>query len=71
MLRGFHRHPRRGDASELLSIGVDLRTVAGRLGHGSGGAITVRVYAAWVANANQVLSRWQLKDTSRPARRAA
>ncbi len=36
-------------ATELLSAGVDLRTVAGRLGHGGGGATTLRVYAAWVA----------------------
>jgi integrase len=36
-------------ATELLSGGVDLRTVAGRLGHGGGGATTLRVYAAWVA----------------------
>jgi integrase len=40
-------------ATELLSSGVDLRTVAGRLGHGGGGAITLRVYAAWVASADQ------------------
>lgn len=36
-------------ATELLSAGVDIRTVAGRLGHGGGGATTLRVYAAWVA----------------------
>lgn len=35
-------------ATELLNAGVDLRTVAGRLGHGGGGATTLRVYAAWV-----------------------
>jgi integrase len=35
-------------ATELLSAGIDLRAVAGRLGHG-GGATTLRVYAAWVA----------------------
>lgn len=40
-------------ATELLSGGVDLRTVAGRLGHGSGGAITLKVYAAWVASADR------------------
>ncbi|MCU1650737.1 MAG: integrase [Pseudonocardia sp.] len=32
-------------ATELLSSGVDLRTVAGRLGHGGGGATTLRAYA--------------------------
>jgi hypothetical protein len=36
--------------------GVDLRTVAGRLGHGSGGATTLKVYAAWVARADQQAS---------------
>lgn len=35
-------------ATDLLAAGVDLRTVAGRLGHGSGGATTLRFYAAWV-----------------------
>ena len=44
-------------ATELLASGVDLRTVAGRLGHGSGGAITLRVYAAWVAQADQDAAR--------------
>jgi integrase len=33
-------------ATELLTAGVDLRTVAGRLGHGGGGATTLNVYAA-------------------------
>lgn len=36
-------------ATELLTARVDLRTVAGRLDHGGGGATTLRVYAAWVA----------------------
>jgi integrase len=40
-------------ATELISAGVDVRTVAGRLGHGGGGATTLRVYAAWVAEADQ------------------
>ncbi|WAL63776.1 tyrosine-type recombinase/integrase [Amycolatopsis cynarae] len=40
-------------ATELLTAGVDLRTVAGRLGHGGGGATTLRVYAAWGAAADQ------------------
>jgi integrase len=30
-------------ATELLSAGIDLRTVAGRLGHGGGGATTLRL----------------------------
>ena len=40
-------------ATELLSAGVDIRTVAGRLGHGGGGATTLRVYAAWLSEADQ------------------
>jgi integrase len=45
-----HLHAlRHFSATELLSAGIDLRTVAGRLGHGGGGATTLRVYAAWVA----------------------
>jgi integrase len=40
-------------ATELLNGGVDVRAVAGRLGHGSGGAMTLRAYAAWLAEADQ------------------
>ena len=40
-------------ATELLTAGVDLRTVAGRLGHGGGGSTTLRVYAAWVASSDR------------------
>ncbi len=48
-----HTHAlRHYSATELLTAGVDLRTVAGHLGHG-GGATTLRVYAAWVAAADR------------------
>lgn len=41
-----HLHAlRHYSATELLTAGVDLRTVAGRLGHGGGGATTLRAYA--------------------------
>jgi integrase len=40
-------------ATELVSSGADVRTVAGRLGHGGGGTTTLRVYAAWVSEADQ------------------
>jgi integrase/DNA-binding transcriptional regulator YhcF (GntR family) len=40
-------------ATELIAAGVDVRTVAGRLGHGGGGATTLRVYSAWIAEADQ------------------
>ncbi len=40
-------------ATELINAGVDIRTIAGRLGHGGGGATTLRVYSAWLAEADQ------------------
>jgi integrase len=40
-------------ATELITAGVDIRTIAGRLGHGGGGATTLRVYSAWLAEADQ------------------
>ena len=40
-------------ATELIAAGVDVRTVAGRLGHGGGGATTLRVYSAWRPEADQ------------------
>jgi integrase len=49
-----HLHAlRHYSATELLSAGVDLRTVAGRLGHGGGGATTLKVYAAWVGESDR------------------
>jgi integrase len=53
-LRSTRLHAlRHYSATELLMAGVDLRTVAGRLGHGSGGATTSRFYAAWVDEADR------------------
>jgi integrase len=40
-------------ATELIKAGIDIRTVAGRLGHGGGGATTLRVYTAWISEADQ------------------
>ncbi len=49
-----HLHAlRHYSATELLTADVDLRTVAGRLGHGGGGATTSRVYAVWVGEADR------------------
>lgn len=49
-----HLHAlRHYSATELIAAGVDLRTVAGRLGHGGGGATTLRVYAAWKNDADR------------------
>jgi len=50
----MHLHQlRHYSATELISAGVDVRTVAGRLGHVGGGTTTLRVDSAWVAEANQ------------------
>ena len=50
----MHLHQlRHYSATELISAGVDVRTVAGRLGHGGGGSTTLRVYTAWLAEADQ------------------
>lgn len=63
-----HLHAlRHYSATELLSAGVDLRTVAGRLGHGGGGATTLRVYAAWVAASDRKAA--ELLGSRMPKRR--
>ena len=50
----MHIHQlRHYSATELIATGVDVRTVAGRLGHSGGGSTTLRVYSAWVAEADQ------------------
>lgn len=49
-----HLHSlRHYSATELIAAGVDVRTVAGRLGHSGGGVTTLRVYAAWRSEADQ------------------
>jgi integrase len=40
-------------ATELITAGVDVRTVAGRLGHSGGGTTTLKVYSAWRSEADQ------------------
>lgn len=53
-LRSTRLHSlRHYSATELIAAGVDVRTVAGRLGHGSGGATTLKIYAGWVDEAGQ------------------
>lgn len=53
-LRSTRLHSlRHYSATELIAAGVDVRTVAGRLGHGSGGTTTLKVYAAWVDEADR------------------
>jgi integrase len=48
----FHKL-RHYSATELITAGVDPRTVGGRLGHSGGGSTTLRVYSAWVAESDQ------------------
>ncbi|MCA1675191.1 MAG: tyrosine-type recombinase/integrase, partial [Actinobacteria bacterium] len=44
-------------ATELIAAGVDVRTVAGRLGHSGGGTTTLKAYTAWVSEADQRAAR--------------
>jgi integrase len=48
----FHKL-RHYTATELIAAGVDVRTVAGRLGHAGGGTTTLGTYTAWVSDADQ------------------
>jgi integrase len=59
-------------ATELITAGVDVRTVAGRLGHGGGGTTTLRVYTAWVSESDQrasvrLFSRMPVRPATEPA----
>jgi site-specific recombinase XerD len=50
----MHIHQlRHYSATELIASGVDVRTVAGRLGHSGGGTTTLKVYSAFLAEADQ------------------
>jgi len=64
-----HLHAlRHYSATELLTAGIDLRTVTGRLGHGGGGATTLRVYAAWVCESYRRAAKVLGGRMQRPAR---
>jgi integrase len=59
-------------ATELSTAGVDIRMVAGRLGHGRGGTITLRVYTAWVSESDQrastrLVARMPARPSAAPA----
>ncbi len=62
-LHSFGRH---FSATQLLAGGVDVRTVAGRLGHGGGGATTLRVYSHFVAAADRRAAELLGKAVPRP-----
>jgi integrase len=68
-----HLHAlRHYSATELIAAGVDVRTVAGRLGHDRGGATALRVYAAWVSEADQrAAATLSARMPPRPAPRQA
>jgi integrase len=67
-----HLHAlRHYSATELLMAGVDLRTVAGRLGHGGGGTTTLRVYAAWVGESDRRAAEILGSRMTRPQRSPA
>ena len=64
-----HLHAlRHYSATELFTAGIDLRTVAGRLRHGGGGATTLRVYAAWVAESDKRAAEMLGSRMTRPGR---
>ena len=60
----FHKL-RHYSATELIRAGVDIRTVAGRLGHAEGGT-TLTYYAAWVREVDQRASRILTKRLPMP-----
>lgn len=66
-LRSTRLHSiRHYSATELLAAGIDLRSVAGRLGHGSGGATTLKFYAAWVEKADTAAAETLAQSIPRP-----
>ncbi len=66
-LRSTRLHSlRHYSATELLNAGVDLRTVAGRLGHGSGGGTTLRFYSAWVDRVDRTAAAALAASIPRP-----
>jgi DNA-binding transcriptional regulator YhcF (GntR family) len=48
------KNMRHYNATELIMADYNLKTVAGRLGHGGGGTTTLRVYTAWHAEVDQL-----------------
>ena len=66
-----HLHQlRHYSATQLLAEGVDLRTVAGRLGHGGGGSTTLRVYAHFLTASDRRAAEVLGHSVPRPGRKA-
>ena len=61
----FHKL-RHYSATELIRAGVDIRTVAGRLGHAEGGT-TLAFYVAWVREADQRACRILMRRLPMPS----
>lgn len=59
------------NVTELLGAGADVRTVAGRVGHGGGGATTLKYYAAFLATSGRHRLRQAAAGAGRATRRAA
>ncbi|MGH8909266.1 MAG: tyrosine-type recombinase/integrase [Egibacteraceae bacterium] len=55
-------------ATQMLTTGTDLRTVAGRLGHGEGGATTLRVYTHFVPAPDRRAAEALARTITRPGR---
>jgi len=67
-----HLHQlRHYSATQLLAEGVDLRTVAGRLGHGGGGSTTLRVYAHFLSASDRRAAELLGRSIPRPSRSQA
>ncbi|MFC9687770.1 tyrosine-type recombinase/integrase [Kribbella sp. NPDC056951] len=66
----YHLHSlRHYSATELIAAGVDIRTVAGRLGHGGGGTTTLRIYTAFVPEADKRAAKLLAGRLGRPPQR--
>ena len=62
-LRGLRHYA----ATQMLTRGVDLRTTAGRLGHGDGGTTTLRVYTHFLPAPDQRAAEILAGTVPRPA----
>ena len=60
------RSLRHYNATQMLTGGIDLRTAAGRLGHGSRGSITLKVYAHRTRPADQHAAEMLASRLRRP-----